>query len=229
MTDGNLQQNPTERKFPFRSVTLCRLHSVPFRRKMQLGIQASSLLQLPRNFNCCVFSQCSIVRARANEGSPSNWNSANFQTFIEKPPRKRSPVLKSPVKNAKERSNNQSIGFRIYEDNVLYNAGTGHTLPRKTYPSQVWRPPAEAGHENAVLHEQLIASGKAVPARQMEYQTLYGVDQGAMHRSKKGKSKNLMVLVVFPLDRRILGSDFKPNSFFLGVKHLDRYILCLDS
>uniref|UniRef100_A0A915KB65 Uncharacterized protein n=1 Tax=Romanomermis culicivorax TaxID=13658 RepID=A0A915KB65_ROMCU len=31
VTDGNPQPNRTERKFPFRSVTLCRLHSIPFR------------------------------------------------------------------------------------------------------------------------------------------------------------------------------------------------------
>uniref|UniRef100_A0A915J9C9 Uncharacterized protein n=1 Tax=Romanomermis culicivorax TaxID=13658 RepID=A0A915J9C9_ROMCU len=31
MTDSNLQPNRTEQKFPFPSVTLCRLHSVPFR------------------------------------------------------------------------------------------------------------------------------------------------------------------------------------------------------
>uniref|UniRef100_A0A915JWE6 SAM domain-containing protein n=1 Tax=Romanomermis culicivorax TaxID=13658 RepID=A0A915JWE6_ROMCU len=31
MTDGNLLSNRMERKFPFRLVTLCRLHSVPFR------------------------------------------------------------------------------------------------------------------------------------------------------------------------------------------------------
>uniref|UniRef100_A0A915JWW5 Uncharacterized protein n=1 Tax=Romanomermis culicivorax TaxID=13658 RepID=A0A915JWW5_ROMCU len=36
-TDGNLQPNRTERKFPFGSVMLCRLHSVPFRRKRQRG------------------------------------------------------------------------------------------------------------------------------------------------------------------------------------------------
>uniref|UniRef100_A0A915IFI7 Uncharacterized protein n=1 Tax=Romanomermis culicivorax TaxID=13658 RepID=A0A915IFI7_ROMCU len=35
MTDSNLQPNQTERKFPFRLVTLCRLHSVPFRQKRQ--------------------------------------------------------------------------------------------------------------------------------------------------------------------------------------------------
>uniref|UniRef100_A0A915JZZ4 Uncharacterized protein n=1 Tax=Romanomermis culicivorax TaxID=13658 RepID=A0A915JZZ4_ROMCU len=35
MTDGNLQPNRTERKFLFPSVTLCRLRSVPFRRKRQ--------------------------------------------------------------------------------------------------------------------------------------------------------------------------------------------------
>uniref|UniRef100_A0A915JQ05 Uncharacterized protein n=1 Tax=Romanomermis culicivorax TaxID=13658 RepID=A0A915JQ05_ROMCU len=31
MTDGNSQPNRTERKFPFRFETLCRLHSVTFR------------------------------------------------------------------------------------------------------------------------------------------------------------------------------------------------------
>uniref|UniRef100_A0A915KY10 Uncharacterized protein n=1 Tax=Romanomermis culicivorax TaxID=13658 RepID=A0A915KY10_ROMCU len=36
MTDGNIQPNRMELKFPFRSVTLCRLHSVPSRRKRQL-------------------------------------------------------------------------------------------------------------------------------------------------------------------------------------------------
>uniref|UniRef100_A0A915J8E1 Uncharacterized protein n=1 Tax=Romanomermis culicivorax TaxID=13658 RepID=A0A915J8E1_ROMCU len=44
MTDGNLQPNPTEQKFPFRSVTLCRLYSVPFRQKGQIGGQTGYLL-----------------------------------------------------------------------------------------------------------------------------------------------------------------------------------------
>uniref|UniRef100_A0A915J3D1 Uncharacterized protein n=1 Tax=Romanomermis culicivorax TaxID=13658 RepID=A0A915J3D1_ROMCU len=36
-TNGNLQPNRTERKFPFRSVTLCRLHPVPFRSRSVLN------------------------------------------------------------------------------------------------------------------------------------------------------------------------------------------------
>uniref|UniRef100_A0A915HII6 Uncharacterized protein n=1 Tax=Romanomermis culicivorax TaxID=13658 RepID=A0A915HII6_ROMCU len=34
--DGNLQSYRTERKFPFRSVTLCQLHSVPSHRKRKV-------------------------------------------------------------------------------------------------------------------------------------------------------------------------------------------------
>uniref|UniRef100_A0A915KDW9 Uncharacterized protein n=1 Tax=Romanomermis culicivorax TaxID=13658 RepID=A0A915KDW9_ROMCU len=41
MADGNLQHNRTEQKFPFCSVTLCRLHSVPFRRKKQQCIMST--------------------------------------------------------------------------------------------------------------------------------------------------------------------------------------------
>uniref|UniRef100_A0A915HJ22 Uncharacterized protein n=1 Tax=Romanomermis culicivorax TaxID=13658 RepID=A0A915HJ22_ROMCU len=45
MTDGNLQLNRTERKFPFNSVTLCRLHSVPFR-----CVRKGIAVQLPKRF-----------------------------------------------------------------------------------------------------------------------------------------------------------------------------------
>uniref|UniRef100_A0A915KCL5 Uncharacterized protein n=1 Tax=Romanomermis culicivorax TaxID=13658 RepID=A0A915KCL5_ROMCU len=44
MTDGDLEPNPTERKFPFRLVTLCRLPSIPFHRKRQMSQQTREQL-----------------------------------------------------------------------------------------------------------------------------------------------------------------------------------------
>uniref|UniRef100_A0A915LCN5 Uncharacterized protein n=1 Tax=Romanomermis culicivorax TaxID=13658 RepID=A0A915LCN5_ROMCU len=52
MTDGNLQPKGTERKFPFRSVTLFRLHSVPFR-FAEKASSSSSFLSTAFSGNRC--------------------------------------------------------------------------------------------------------------------------------------------------------------------------------
>uniref|UniRef100_A0A915L4I3 Uncharacterized protein n=1 Tax=Romanomermis culicivorax TaxID=13658 RepID=A0A915L4I3_ROMCU len=49
MTDGNLQPNRTQRKFLFRSVTLCRLYSVPPKKLSYLSVDRMTNLHLMCN------------------------------------------------------------------------------------------------------------------------------------------------------------------------------------